>query len=98
MIDRNTQDSYIRRCADRASFDLIAPDAGHPKLLRLDADRDVVYRTWRLAANRLYAAQQKGGKDREAKLLWETLDLFDPLNVPIVKVDPQTAVHSAALL
>jgi len=98
MVDRNKQGTYIRRRADRACFALIAPDASHPELLRLDADRDIVYRTWRLAANRLHAAQQKDVEDREARELWQTLNRFDPLNVPIDSIDPQTAAQSVALL
>jgi hypothetical protein len=99
MADSNKPDSYIRRAADHASFELPAPDASHPELLRLDADRDVVYRTWRLAANRLHATQQTGVKDREAKELWQILDQFDPLNVPITKIsDSKAAAQSTGLL
>jgi hypothetical protein len=98
MIDRNNQGWYVRRHADRASFDLIAPDASHPELLRLDADRDVVYRTWRLAANRLHTAEQKGVENREARALWQTLNRFDPLSVPITIIDPRTGAESVALL
>jgi hypothetical protein len=70
------------------SFDLIAPMSVIPSFSGSTPIRDVVYRTWRLSANRFHAAQQKDAEDPEARELWQTFNRWSTKELQSVNQRP----------